>query len=106
MDAKIREFSWVDYSGLGFRISLGIWVFRHFHAFVRLDIPCWLLGVPAPYFRRYQPSISHTLTNYNAMVNRIVRWASNINQGKEDIGQKRIKAEFIEGGSIGPVSGN
>ena len=40
------------------------------------------------------------------MVNRIVRWVSNINQGKEDTRQTTIKAEFIEGGPVGPVGGD
>jgi hypothetical protein len=37
------------------------------------------------------------------MVNRIVHWAKNIRHGKEDIRQTTIDAEFIEGGTVGPV---
>jgi hypothetical protein len=37
------------------------------------------------------------------MVNRIVRWANNIRHGKEDTRQTTIKAEFIEGGTVGPT---
>jgi len=57
----------------------------------------------APYFRRYQPTISHVRWNDQLMVNRIARWAKNISQGKEDTRQTRIDAEFVEGGTIGPV---
>ena len=59
----------------------------------------------APYFRRYQPSISHVRWNDQLMVNRIVRWANNISHGKEDTRQTRIDAEFIEGGTVGRRNG-
>jgi len=58
----------------------------------------------APYFRRYQPTISHVRWNDQLMVNRIARWAKNISQGKEDTRQTKIKAEFVEGGTVGPAS--
>ena len=38
------------------------------------------------------------------MVNRIGRWANNISHGKEDTRQTLIDAEFIEGGTVGPVA--
>ncbi|MGB1129120.1 MAG: substrate-binding domain-containing protein [Haloferula sp.] len=57
----------------------------------------------APYFRRYQPSISHVRWNDQLMVNRIARWANNISQGEEDTRQTRIDAKFVEGGTVGPV---
>ena len=55
----------------------------------------------APYFRRYEPSISHVRWNDQLMVNRIARWANNISHGKEDTRQTRIDAEFVEGGTVG-----
>jgi DNA-binding LacI/PurR family transcriptional regulator len=55
----------------------------------------------APYFRRYQPTISHVRWNNQLMVNRIARWAKNISLGKEDIRQTRIDGEFIEAGTMG-----
>jgi len=64
---------------------------------------CLICCNPAPYFNRYQPSISHVRWNDQLMVNRIVRWAKNISHGKEDTRQTMIDAEFIEGGTIGPV---
>ena len=59
----------------------------------------------APYFRRYQPTISHVRWDDQLMVNRIGRWANNISHGKEDTRQTRIDAEFEEGGTVGPVGG-
>ena len=56
-----------------------------------------------PYSKRFQPSISHVDWNSNIMVNSIVRWTNNISQGKEDIRQTKIDAEFIEGGTVGRV---
>jgi LacI family transcriptional regulator len=55
----------------------------------------------APYFKRYQPTISHVRWNDQLMVNRIGRWAKNISLGKEDTRQTRIDAEFVEAGTIG-----
>ena len=57
----------------------------------------------APYFNRYQPTISHVRWNNQLMVNRIGRWANNIRHGKEDTRQTLIDAEFVEGGTVGPV---
>ena len=57
----------------------------------------------APYFKRYQPSISHVRWNDQLMVNRIGRWAKNISHGKEDTRQTMIDAEFVEGGTVGPA---
>ena len=57
----------------------------------------------APYFHRYQPSISHVRWNDQLMVNRIARWANNISHGKEDTRQTMIDAEFVEGGTVGPA---
>ncbi|MGY8647507.1 MAG: hypothetical protein ACKVLL_09130, partial [Verrucomicrobiales bacterium] len=50
------------------------------------------------------PTISHVRWNDQLMVNRIGRWAKNISQGREDTRQTMIDAEFIEGGTIGPVA--
>jgi DNA-binding LacI/PurR family transcriptional regulator/DNA-binding transcriptional regulator YhcF (GntR family) len=37
------------------------------------------------------------------VVNRVVRWVDNVAQGKEDRRQSSVKAEFVEGGTIGPA---
>lgn len=57
----------------------------------------------APYFQRYQPTISHVRWNDQLMVNRIARWATNISHGKEDTRQTKIAAEFVEGETVGPA---
>ncbi|MDG0994718.1 MAG: substrate-binding domain-containing protein, partial [Akkermansiaceae bacterium] len=57
----------------------------------------------APYFQRYQPTISHVRWNDQLIVNRIGRWAKNISQGKEDTRQTTIDAEFVEAGTVGPA---
>ena len=56
-----------------------------------------------PYFNQCQPPVSHIRWNSQPIVNRIVSWVRNISQGKEDARQTMIKAEFVEGGTIGPV---
>ena len=58
----------------------------------------------APYFSRYQPTISHVGWNDQLMVDRIARWAKNISHGKEDTRQTMIDAKFIEAGTVGPVA--
>jgi hypothetical protein len=35
---------------------------------------------------------------------RVIRWADNVAQGKDDRRQTHIQATFIDGGTIGPVS--
>ena len=57
-----------------------------------------------PHFSQCRPSVSHIRWNSRPVANRIVSWASNISEGKEDTRQTTIKAEFIEGGTIGPVA--
>ena len=56
-----------------------------------------------PYFSQCQPSVSHIRWSSQPIVNRIVSWVRNISEGKEDTRQTMIKAEFVEGGTIGPV---
>jgi len=56
-----------------------------------------------PYFKQCRPSVAHIRWSRRRVVNRIVRWVSNVNQGKEDTRQTEIKAEFVEGGTIGVV---
>ena len=56
-----------------------------------------------PYFKQCRPSVSHIRWSSRLVVNRIVRWANTVSQRKEDTRQTSVKAEFIEGGTIGPV---
>jgi DNA-binding LacI/PurR family transcriptional regulator/DNA-binding transcriptional regulator YhcF (GntR family) len=49
------------------------------------------------------PSISHLFWDSRPVVNRIAQWANNIAKGKSDLKQVYTQAEFIEGGTMGPV---
>jgi DNA-binding LacI/PurR family transcriptional regulator len=57
-----------------------------------------------PYFKQCRPSVSHIRWSSRPVVNRIVSWANHVSQGKEDTRQTSVKAEFIEGGTIGPAA--
>ena len=50
-----------------------------------------------------EPPISHITWDIHKAASRVVRWAANVNLGKEDRRQTHIKAEFVEGGAIGPA---
>ena len=56
-----------------------------------------------PVFDWCQPSVAHIHWNSDPMVRRIVRWVANVSIGKEDKRQTLTPAEFIPGGTIGPV---
>jgi DNA-binding LacI/PurR family transcriptional regulator len=58
---------------------------------------------PDPTFDWFHPSIAHIHWDIRKVVRRVVSWANNVARGKEDRRQSQIKAEFIEGGTIGPV---
>ena len=51
-----------------------------------------------------RPAVSHISWSYAPMIRRVIRWTKNISQGKQDLIQDFINADFIEGGTIGPVS--
>ena len=51
-----------------------------------------------------EPPVSHIRWDYRPVVRRIVRWADNVAHGKDDRRQTLTKAEFVEGGTIGPVA--
>jgi len=57
----------------------------------------------APDFAWCQPSVAHIRWDHGTVIRRIVRWANNIARGKEDQRQTLTKAEFIEGGTMGPA---
>ena len=56
-----------------------------------------------PGFAWCQPPVSHIRWDDRPVVHRIVRWANNIARGKDDRRQTLTRAEFIEGGTIGPA---
>lgn len=57
---------------------------------------------PDPSFDWSHPSVAHIRWDSQQVVRRIVRWADNVACGKDDRRQTFTKAEFIEGGTIGP----
>lgn len=56
-------------------------------------------------FEWFQPGVSHIRTDTRRFVPRVVEWVENVSNGKEDRRETLIRAEFVEGGTIGPVSG-
>ena len=56
-----------------------------------------------PSFVWCQPAVSHIRWDSGPVVRRIVRWANNVAQGKDDRRQTLTQAEFVEGGTIGPA---
>jgi DNA-binding LacI/PurR family transcriptional regulator len=56
-------------------------------------------------FAWFDPIPSHIEWDYRPVVRRVVRWAQNVAQGKEDIRQSGTESKFVEGGTIGPVPG-
>ena len=58
---------------------------------------------PDPGYTWCQPTIAHLAWDYRPVVQRVLRWANNVARGREDLRQTFIKAEFVEGGTIGPA---
>ncbi len=50
-----------------------------------------------------QPPMAHIAWEQRPVVQRVVRWARHIANGKDDRKQTLFQASFIEGGTIGPV---
>jgi DNA-binding LacI/PurR family transcriptional regulator len=50
-----------------------------------------------------KPSLAHIRWDTRPVIRRILRWADNVADGKIDRRQTFTKAEFVEGGTIGPV---
>ena len=47
--------------------------------------------------------VSHIRWDSGPVVNRVVQWAHHVAHGKTDRRQTLTKAEFVRGGTIGPV---
>jgi hypothetical protein len=56
-----------------------------------------------PTFAWCKPSVAHVRWDSRPVVRRIVRWAANLSSGKQDVRQVLTAAEFVPGGTIGPV---
>ena len=50
-----------------------------------------------------EPSVAHIRWDYLPVVRRIVRWAASVSRGKTDMRQTLTKAEFVNGGTVGPA---
>jgi DNA-binding LacI/PurR family transcriptional regulator len=60
---------------------------------------------PDPSFGWSDPPVAHIRWESRPLVRRIVRWAANVSRCKKDIRQTSVEAEFVEGGTMGPVGG-
>ena len=49
--------------------------------------------------------IAHIRYDLHLVLRRVVRWADNVARGKDDRRQSHTKAEFVDGGTIGPARG-
>lgn len=58
-----------------------------------------------PTFGWCQPSVAHIRWDSAPVIRRVVSWAANVGKGKADLRQTLTKAEFVEGGTIGPAKG-
>lgn len=56
-----------------------------------------------PSFQWSRPSISHVSWDHLPILRRTVNWARNIAREKEDRRETHTRAEFVAGGTIGPV---
>ena len=59
-----------------------------------------------PGFQWYKPAVTHIQWDSRPMVRRIVRWAANLWEGKDDRQKGSFQAKLIEGGTIGPARQN
>ncbi len=57
-----------------------------------------------PHFNWCRPPIAHIHWDTAPVVRRALQWTANLARGKADVRQTLTKAEFIEGGTIGPAS--
>ncbi|MFU8894457.1 MAG: substrate-binding domain-containing protein [Luteolibacter sp.] len=57
----------------------------------------------SPNFELCQPTVAHIHWDSRPMRKRVLQWVANASRGKSDIRQTLTPAEFVPGGSIGPV---
>jgi DNA-binding LacI/PurR family transcriptional regulator len=50
-----------------------------------------------------RPTVAHIRWDHRPLVRRIVKWAANVSHGQKDLRQLVTVAEFVDGGTIGPV---
>jgi DNA-binding LacI/PurR family transcriptional regulator len=54
-------------------------------------------------FEWCRPTVAHIRWDHRPVVRRVLRWAAKVSRDKEDRRQSFTKAEFVEGGTVGPV---
>lgn len=59
---------------------------------------------PSPTFAWCVPAIAHIAWDPAPVVRRVVRWAAVVSRGGSDVRQTLTPAQFVPGGTIGPVS--
>lgn len=57
----------------------------------------------SPDFDWCHPAISHIRWRTRPLVRHILKWVTHVCHGKQDLHQTEIRAEFVQGGTIGPV---
>jgi len=57
-----------------------------------------------PAFEWFDPEVSRIRNDIRRRLPRVVRWVENVAKGREDRRETLIHAEFVEGGTIGPVA--
>jgi DNA-binding LacI/PurR family transcriptional regulator len=50
-----------------------------------------------------KPSVAHIRWSHQPVVRRVVRWVNNLARGRHDRRQTLTKAEYVPGGTVGPV---
>jgi DNA-binding LacI/PurR family transcriptional regulator len=74
---------------------------RGYHAPRDISLIC---ATSDPAFVLCKPPVSHVSWATQPLIRHVMRWVDNISRGKEDRRQSMIKATFIEGGTIGPMT--
>jgi DNA-binding LacI/PurR family transcriptional regulator len=59
-----------------------------------------------PHFAWCRPSVAHIHWDSAPVVRRPILWAAKMARGRRDIRQTLTKAEYIDGGTVGPVTGS
>lgn len=71
---------------------------------IRVPQECSLICTDSnPAFAWCIPSIAHIRWDARPVVLRILRWALAVGQGRRDVRQTSVRAEFVAGGTIGPA---
>jgi len=62
-----------------------------------------LCNDPDPVFRWSEPAVSHLRWDSRRLIKNVVRWVNHLGHGRDNRRQSLIEAEFVEGGTIGPL---